>query len=391
MLLGFELLFGYAFVAWLVFFKFKWLRFTIAWGVVSSLVVVHLGLIFLIGVRFVAPYSKDVKLIQHTIQLTPRLSEPTLVTAILVKENVHVRKGTPLFRFDRTIYEYKVLQLRAELAAAEQNVRVMSADVRVAADNVAKLRSELEYAKYQQRLSTSLAQKGAGPVEDVQKWSAQVATDDAAIKGARSEEQRARLRYTSEIGGVNTTVAAKRAELDQARYYLSNTTLVAPEDGYIINLQVRPGMVAGDYRMGAIASFICDADRYLLATYFQENLKYVKPGQSIEAALDLYPGQIWTGKVVTIWQGSGAGQLLPSGTLPDFGYPTSPAIPPGTKIPQGRFAVVIDLDGRDPSKFPIGLEGRVAIYTNPHSPFSILRRVDIRAYSWFNFLYPFSE
>src|SRR6476469_2323044 len=212
MLLGFELLFGYAFVAWLVFFKFKWLRFTIAWGVVSSLVVVHLGLIFLIGVRFVAPYSKDVKLIQHTIQLTPRLSEPTLVTAILVKENVHVRKGTPLFRFDRTIYEYKVLQLRAELAAAEQNVRVMSADVRVAADNVAKLRSQLEYAKYQQRLSTSLAQKGAGPVEDVQKWSAQVATDDAAIKGARSEEQRARLRYTSEIGGVNTTVAAKRAE-----------------------------------------------------------------------------------------------------------------------------------------------------------------------------------
>ena len=41
--------------------------------------------------------------------------------------------------------------------------------------------------------------------------------------------------------------------------------MVAPEDGRIINLQVRPGMVSGEYRIGAIASFICEADRYLLA------------------------------------------------------------------------------------------------------------------------------
>jgi multidrug resistance efflux pump len=73
--------------------------------------------------------------------------------------------------------------------------------------------------------------------------------------------------------------------------------MVAPED---VNLQVRPGMVAGDIRLGAIASFVCDADRYLLASFFQENLKYVKPGQSAEVALDLYPGQIWKGKVEAI-------------------------------------------------------------------------------------------
>ena len=83
-----------------------------------------------------------------------------------------------------------------------------------------------------------------------------------------------------------------------------------------MNLQVRPGMVAGDVRFGAIASFICDANRYLLANFFQENLKYVKPGQPVEVALDLYPGQIWPGKVEAIWQGSGAGQMFPSGTLP---------------------------------------------------------------------------
>jgi multidrug resistance efflux pump len=383
MLLGFVLLFGYAFVVWLVFFKLKWLRFSISWGFFSCFFGVHLLLIFLIGLRFVTPFSTEAKIIQHTIQLTPRLSEPTLVTAVLVEPNVHVKKGTPLFEFDRRAYEYKVKQLQAKLAEAKQNVLVLKADIQVSAEKIVKLRSQLEYSQYQKKLSERLAQQGAGPEEDAQKWSAQVGADQAGIKEAQAEELRARLRYESEISGVNTSVAAVQAELDQARFYLDNTTMTAPEDGYIINLQVRPGMVAGDVRFGAIASFICDADRYLLATYFQENLKYVKPGQVIEAALDLYPGQIWRGKVAAIWQGSGAGQMLPSGVLPDFKY-----VP--TQMPQGQFAVAIILDDPDQFKFPIGAQGRGAIYTSTRSAFAALRRVDIRAYSWFNWIYPFS-
>src|SRR5271165_6602813 len=87
------------------------------------------------------------------------------------------------------------------------------------------------------------------------------------------------FKYKSEIDGVNTSVANMEAQLRQAQYYLDNTTLVAPEDGRIINLQVRPGMVSGIYRIGGIAALIADANRYLLATFYQENLKYVRPGQ----------------------------------------------------------------------------------------------------------------
>jgi multidrug resistance efflux pump len=383
MLLGFVLLFGYALVVWLVFFKFRWLKFSIAWGFFSTFFAVHLLLIFLIGLRFVTPLATEARVIQHTIQLVPRLPEPTLVTAVLVEPNVPVKKGQPLFQFDRRPYEYKVKQLEAQFAKAKQDVLVLRADTQINAQKIARLKADLDFARYQQRLSADLARQGAGPEEDAQKWAAQVAADDAAIKEAQAEEARARLRYTSEIGGVNTTVAAIQAELDQANYYLANTLMVAPEDGTIINLQVRPGMVSGDIRYGAIASFIADADRYLLANYFQENLKYVKPGQSVEIAFDLYPGQIFTGRVEAIWQGSGAGQMLPSGTLPSFNY-----VP--TEIPQGQFAVAIRLDGADQSKYPIGTQGRAAIYTNPNSAFVVLRKIGIRGYTWLNFIYPFS-
>jgi multidrug resistance efflux pump len=141
-------------------------------------------------------------------------------------------------------------------------------------------------------------------------------------------------------------------------------------------------MVAGDYRLGAIASFICDEGRYLLANYNPESLKYVTDGQPVEVALNLYPGQIFPAKVEAIWRASGVGQLLPSGTLPDF-----EPVPP--EKPQGQFAVKIVFDGGDQSRFPIGAQGAAAIYTGGmKGGWAALRRVGIRTYSWMNWLYP---
>jgi multidrug resistance efflux pump len=366
-------------VFWLVFFKFKWIRFTFGWGFFFIFFVLHLALVFLVGMRFVAPYSKDVRVIQHTIQLIPRLPEPTLVTTVFVKPNVHLKKGDPLFQFDRRPYKYKKRQIEAQLAKAKQDVLVMKADVDIAKERVAKARDELTYARYQQQLASGLAKKGAGPEEEAQKSEAQLRIAEAAVKEAKADLVSARLRYESEIGGVNTTVASIQAELDQARYYLENTTMVAPEDGFITNLQVVPGMVAGIIRVGAIATFIVDAGRYLLGTYYQEQLKYVESGQPVEIAIDLHPGQIFKGKVDSIWWASGQGQLIPSGRLPSFNPPPD--------IPQGRFAVKIALDDEKVAKFPIGAQGAAAIYTGGGG-FAIMRRFVIRTYTWMNWLHP---
>ena len=59
-------------------------------------------------------------------------------------------------------------------------------------------------------------------------------------------------------------------------------------------------MVSGEYRIGDIASFICEADRYLLANYNEESLKFVADGQPVEVALNLFPGQIFTARVAAI-------------------------------------------------------------------------------------------
>ena len=369
-------------VFWLVFFKFKLLRLNPGWGFIFAFFVLHLLLVFVIGLRFVTPNSANATIVQRTIQLVPRLPEPTLVTAVLVEDNVPVKKGQPLFQFDRRPYEYKVEQIEAQLAEARQNVRVLQADVEVAKQKTNKAKVDLDYEIYQKGMFDKLAQEQAVREEDVVKWTTRVSAAQATHDEALGEFERAQLKYKSEIGGVNTTVASMEAQLRQARYYLDNTTLTAPEDGRIINLQVRPGMVSGIYRVGGIAALIVDADRYLLATYFQENLKYVRRGQPVEVALDLYPGQIFAGRVDDIWRANGVGQYLPSDDIPKF-HPLPP-----TAV-QGQYAVKIILDEPDQSKFPIGAQGAAAIYTGgERGAWAVLRKISIRAHSWFNWFYP---
>jgi multidrug resistance efflux pump len=382
MLFAITLTLGFILFVWLVFFRFKLLKFSVAWAMVSVFIFLHVLFIFMIGLRFMTPASHDARVIQNTIQLTPRLSEPTLVTAVLVEPDVPVKKGQPLFQFDRRPYEYQVQQLEAQLAAARQQVQILGADVNVAEQTLAKSTNAVAFAKYQKQVAEALARTQAGTKEEVEKWTIELQVDEATVLEARADVDRAKLKYESQINGENTTVASVKAQLAQARYYLENTTMVAPEDGRVVNLQVRPGMVAGDYRIGAIASFICDGGRYLLANFNQESLKYVTNGQPVEVALNMYPGQIFPAKVQAIWKASSLGQLLPSGTLPDFE-------PPPPQKPQGQYAVKIVFDDPDQEKFTIGAQGAAAIYTGGmHGGWAAMRRIGIRSYSWLNWLYP---
>jgi multidrug resistance efflux pump len=375
MLLGLLITFSYLAFVWLVFFQFKLLKFSIGWGIISALIGLHLLLIFLVGVRFVAPYTKEAKVAQHTIQLTPRLPEPTLVTAVLVEPNMPVKKGQPLFQFDRSLYDSKANGAKAQLAAAEQTVLELKAAMDGAAAGVDESRAKREtlqaglvaaqasvseaqakqvtlksaldaviatlaetksrqaFAQDALKIADRVKEENANAisqlrydqaVNDLKKADADVQVAQANVQQARSaygpqaeaaisvavaNEARmraaagpeadaaiaiavanlseAKLAYESQIDGENTAVAIAKSELAEALYYLENTTMVAPADGRILNLQVQPGMVAGIVRFGAIATFIVDADRYVLATYTQEQLKWVKAEQPVEVAFDL--------------------------------------------------------------------------------------------------------
>ena len=180
---------GYIFLVWLVFFRLKIAHFNIVWGIATFWIGVHILLVFLIGMRFSQPYSTDARIIRHTIQLVPRLPEPTLLTEVLVKPNVVVKKGAPLFRFDDRLYRYKANELEAELAAAKQHVAVLAADVDSAAQNVDVAKANVKLGEEQVKRYTALARQSAGSVSTLQEWQDKLAVSTAQEK-ARSNRFR---------------------------------------------------------------------------------------------------------------------------------------------------------------------------------------------------------
>ena len=296
--------------------------------------------------------------------------------------NTEVKKGQRLFQFDRTIYEAKVAQLEAEFAAAKH---VLHSNLDAANSKVVQAVADVAFAEHQKQVYERLVREESTRTDEVTLWTDKVAAALAGRDAARAQADAAAYEYNSNINGVNTNVASIEAQLQQAKFYLDNTTMVAPEDGRIVNLQVRPGMVSGILRVGGIAALICSDGRYVLATFFQENLKYVGPGQYAEVAFNLYPGQVFKGHVDTIWKANGKGQFLPSDEIPKY----EPGPP---NIPQGQYAVKIVIDDPDQSRFPIGAQGAAAVYVDgDKGAWAALRKIAIRSYAWLAWLYPLAS
>lgn len=363
---------------WTVFIKFKWLRFTPTWGLISAFFLLHLLIVPLVGTRMQSPFSTDVRVVRHTVQLIPRLPEPTLVTEVRVKENEPVKKGDVLFVFDKIIYQSQVQSAQAAVVGAEQNAKILEADIAVAKDTVTRAQSELDFATVQQDRFATLASQRAGSQESADEWTSRVNSAQASLAEAQESQKRAELAYASQIDGVNTAVIQAKAALEQAQYYLDHTEMKAPNDGVIVNLQVQEGMVSGQLRVGAIASLIIDKDPYLIAAYRQENLMNVRPGQPVVVAINTYPGKHFSGKVEEIWYASRRGQYTPSGNLPLF-----PDIPLHT---EARLPVKITLD--DPTvRLGIGVGGATLILTSDN-PFTWLGQISLRTYTWARWVYP---
>src|SRR5260221_12962440 len=107
----------YIVALWLVFSKFKLVR----WGWLSGTVSVLVGLLilatFLALFNYLTP-SGRLTVTGRVVEVTPNVSGQ--ITAIPVKPNVLVKTGDVLYQIDPAPFQYKVSQLKASLAGARE-------------------------------------------------------------------------------------------------------------------------------------------------------------------------------------------------------------------------------------------------------------------------------
>ena len=290
--------------------------------------VVLIGTIVFIWLT-VAPTTPDGRVFQYVVPITTNVSGE--VVEVLAEPGKTLQKGDPLFRIDPLPFE-------AEVGRLEASIEQTDAQRRLAEVNVERARK--------------LVGVSAAAQADLDRWQAEL---DGAVAGIRS----------------------LRAQLRNARWELDQTTIRAPGQGHLVNLQVRPGTAVRTFAGTPSATFIEHGSKQIVSSYSQSSVRRIKPGDPAEMVFSLYPGEVFSGTVQRVVRATGTAQMQAGGSIPTLsGTPSS-----------GRYAVLIDIDGEEAAaRLPQGAACSVAVYTDVGKAFHVISKVVMRINAWMAYL-----
>ncbi len=377
----------------LVLFKLKLVKprpYPIACTAVAGVLLIG-GVV--VAWKLCAPMSSKVVTTQYVVQLVPYVKGQ--VKKVHAQANQPVKKGDLLLEINPNPYQYTVNQVEAQLQATKETVNQNRAGLQAADANVVKAKEGAAQAqaalisqlKVDEAIQNRLAADAAIMQSDAGVAQAQAGQQQAVagLSGAQAAQQQAeaadrQAAFTLKVAESN--VPAVQAQLDDARFNLTQCKMFAPADGYVVNWQVQEGTMLVPMPLAAAGTFIDTSDTTIAAVLPQNYLMNVKPGNEVELILDPYPGRLFKAKVDTVIEATGEGQFTTSGNIPIAAKVGS----------YGMLGVKIRLTGEDQStEVPLGAGGTVAIYTDKGKPVHIISKVTIRMKKWLLYVIPSVE
>src|SRR6266567_617130 len=340
----------YGFFVWLIFFKFKWL----AWNFTSQFIVITLPIVgmmvlFLL-LNISAPTTDDVRAMNYVIPIVPRITGQ--VTEVPIEPNRPIKKGDVLFKIDPVPFE-------AAVKAAEATLRGLEDQLKNATAKKAALTPRIDLAKKRVEQFSALAATGAGKRADLEQAQSDLGNLESEFLAADATESQAKAQ-----------IVKSEADLRSAKFDLEGTTHVAPANGRVANLALRPGVRAAQLPLAPVMSFIEEDDPWVIAFFHQNELRYVEPGNEAEIYMETYPGRIIKCVVDSILWATAQGQMPISGNLQN-------SLP--VAAPEQRIAVRLVLAPKDRDLFlAAGARGGGAIYTEHGKMIHIVRKVFLR-------------
>jgi multidrug resistance efflux pump len=302
-----------------------------------------------------------------------------------------VKKGDVLFRIDPRPYELEVNTLEAQLVNSQAAMRDIEEQAKGAAAKIAESESrsgeiaaKLELTRKRVAQYRELVKAGAGNRFDLERTQTEAREQQGQLDAARSAEVQARAseqqlqqKLGAKVNGEYAQVAQIRAQMENAKWQLEQTTTRSPCDCFVVNLQLRPGGFVAGVPLNPVMTLI-EAEGQVVAFYHQNELHQVKPGNEAEFSLETMPGRIVKAKVDSVVWAQGQGQLQASGSIPMSGVAAQPP---------GRYAVKFTIEERDRAQFlAAGAAGHAAIYTEHLEAVHIIRKVILRVGSYLNYL-----
>src|SRR6516164_8640381 len=319
------------------------------------------------------PYTSDASVRTYVVRMRPEVSGK--VIEVGVRDNQIVRTGDLLYRIDPTPFRVAVERAEAQLAAAGQSVGASTSGVDAAQAQLVEEMAQRTNVREQAGRVFELVRTGVYPRARADQARSQLDEAEAQVQRAQAALEQARQELGPQ-GADNPQIRETLAALEQARLDLARTTLLAPGDGVVSNLQLNTGQFAA---LGQPALTFLDARLVWLQAFFRENsLEYIEPGTRAEMVLDVLPGRLLPARVVSLGWGVGEGDVDPTTGLPKTHQGTG-----GWLAPAQRFPVQLAFESADgpPRGVRYNARASVILYAGNHPVFDSLAWLWIRVIS----------
>jgi multidrug resistance efflux pump len=326
-----------------------------------TLIILVLG-VLLFGWTLIAdrltPYTSDASVRSFVARIVPEVSGKVIEVA--VRDNQIVHDGDLLYRIDPTPFRLAVERAEAKLAAAGQAVGASTAAVDAAQAQLVEDTATRTNVRDQAARVLELVRVGVYPKAKADQARAQLDAAEAQVKQSQAALEQARQALGPQ-GADNPQIREALAALEQARLDLSRTTLAAPGDGVVTNLQLTIGQFA---TAGQPALTFLDTRLVWLQAFLRENsLEYVTSGASAEVVLDVLPGRVLPARVESIGWGVGEGDIDTATGLPKARQSSGGWLSPAQRFP---VQLAFETAGGAPQGIRYNARASVILYTGDH-------------------------
>jgi multidrug resistance efflux pump len=327
------------------------------WTLIVLGLIVILFLYSLIADRL-TPYTSQATVQAFVVRMAPEVAGR--VIEVNVADNQRVKGGDVLFRIDPQPYTIALQQAEAKLAGVGQSIGASTAAVTSAQERLIEAEASRDNVREQANRVLQLVEKGVYAKAREDRAVKEIEVAEASVREAASEVERARQELGPQ-GNDNPQVREALAAVEQAKLDLIRTTVVAPSDGVITNLQLTGGEFVAVGQ--AALTFIDTSDAWINANFRENSLENVKPGDPVELVLDTLPGRIFAAKVQSVGWGVSQGSIDPETGLPKIGEPMGLV-----RNPQ-RFTVKIEPNREDyvPGSVRYGSQANVIVYATDNA------------------------
>lgn len=344
------------------------------------LTIVVLLFVWYVWTDRVAPWTDQARVDGYVVAISPKVAGR--VEQVNVVQDQIVEAGDVLVEIDPRQYQQAVQRAEADLELAGQETGADTAGVAAAEANLADARAQrLKAAQNLERLERIQAEE-PGAVSDAFLDNARAGNESAVARVANAEAELERAKEALGAGGEdNPRVRAAVATLADARVDLAETTLYAPSNGGITNMEVQVGYYANAGQ--PLMTFVSGSDVWVEAYMRENSLANIKKGDPVDILLDMIPGRIWKGHV----QSKGYAVQKPTQGAP--GGLVTVKTSSGWLRDAQRFPVIIKFDDEGARGYRfLGGQADVQIYTQQSNAFlNALGRGWIRLMSWVSYVY----